>query len=146
RAVINTTVGIGGLFDVAAKIDLPYHDEDFGQTMAVWGIPDGPFLMLPLFGPSNPRDTIGLLPGFFGDPLNLYLSNIRLWYVILARGGMDAIDTRVDYIEPLDAIERTSLDFYSTIRSVSRQHRQDQIRNSVPDGGAYGPMTVQPSR
>src|SRR5262245_26904510 len=69
-AVINTTAGVGGLFDVASDYDLPRHDEDAGQTFAVWGISDGPFLMLPLFGPSNPRDTAGMAVEFVADPLS----------------------------------------------------------------------------
>lgn len=138
RALVNTTLGIGGLFDVASELNLPAHQEDFGQTLAVWGLPDGPYLMLPLFGPSNPRDAGGLAVEFVADPLGLYLASKGLAYVNVTRSGMDAVDTRVEFLDQLDAIERTSLDFYSTMRSVSRQFRQDQIRNSAPIGEGYG--------
>jgi phospholipid-binding lipoprotein MlaA len=144
RAVINTTAGIGGLLDVASDYDLPRHDEDAGQTFAVWGVSDGPFLMLPLFGPSNPRDTAGMAVEFVADPLSIYLKNIDLAWVGLIRGGMQAIDTRVEFLDSLDAIERTSLDFYSTMRSISRQYRQDQIRNSAPVDQGYGTLAPQP--
>jgi phospholipid-binding lipoprotein MlaA len=60
RFLVNTTLGIGGLFDVASELGMPFHDEDFGQTLAVWGVGEGPYLVLPLLGPSNPRDAVGL--------------------------------------------------------------------------------------
>jgi phospholipid-binding lipoprotein MlaA len=144
RAVINTTFGIGGLIDLAAEYDLPRHDEDAGQTFAVWGVPDGPFLMLPLFGPSNPRDTAGIIVEFVADPLNNYLANIDMAYIGIIRGAMQAVDTRVEFLDSLDAIERTSLDFYSTMRSISRQYRQDQIRNQAPVDQGYGSLATQP--
>ena len=146
RTLVNTTIGIGGLFDVATDLNLPPHQEDLGQTFAVWGVPDGPFLMLPLFGPSNPRDAGGLAVEFVADPLGLYLANKGLAYVNLARSGMDAVDTRVEFLDQLDAIERTSLDFYSTMRSISRQFRQDQIRNSAPMGEGYGARAASTPR
>jgi phospholipid-binding lipoprotein MlaA len=140
RAVINTTAGIGGLFDVAADYDMPRHDEDAGQTFAVWGVSDGPFLMLPLFGPSNPRDTAGMAVEFVADPLSIYLANSGRAYLGIVRGAMQAVDTRVEFLDSLDAIERTSLDFYSTMRSISRQYRVDQIRNSAPVDQGYGKL------
>lgn len=138
RAAINTTIGVGGLFDMAADWNLVRHDEDFGQTLAVWGASDGPYVMLPLFGPTNPRDTVGLVVEFVADPLGLYLASINMAYLGVVRSAMQAVDTRTEYLDSLDAIERTSLDFYSTIRSVSRQFRQDQIRNNAPIGVGYG--------
>ena len=68
RLMINSTVGVGGLFDVASKVDIEPKREDFGQTMGVWGIPSGPYLVLPVFGPSDIRDAVGLVPEYFMDP------------------------------------------------------------------------------
>ena len=60
RFLLNSTLGVGGLFDIASELGFDFHNEDFGQTLAVWGIGEGPYLMLPIFGPSNPRDAVGL--------------------------------------------------------------------------------------
>src|SRR5687767_2673213 len=68
RVAVNSTVGILGVFDVASRIGLSKHDEDFGQTLGRWGVPDGPYLVLPLFGPSNARDSVGLIGDYFTDP------------------------------------------------------------------------------
>lgn len=144
RAVVNTTLGVGGLADVATELDLPRHEEDAGQTFAVWGLGGGPYLMLPLLGPSNPRDAAGMAVEFVADPLGIYLKNIDMAYIGVVRGGFSALDTRVEFLDSLDAIERTSLDFYSTIRSVSRQYRAEQIRNQAAIDQGYGELAKQP--
>ena len=138
RAVFNTTIGIGGLFDVASGLGLPYHDEDFGQTLAVWGVDEGPYLVLPILGPSNPRDTVGLVVDGFIDPLNWYLDNTGRGYLTYVRAAIDGIDRRADVLDTLDEIERTSLDFYATIRSLFRQRRIDEINNGEPKPGTPG--------
>lgn len=159
RAVFNSTIGIGGLFDVAAGIGLPYHDEDFGQTLAVWGVGEGPYLVLPIFGPSNPRDTVGMVVDGFIDPLNWYLDNTGRGYLTYVRAAIDGIDKRASVLDALDEIERTSLDFYATIRSLYRQRRIDEINNGQPSapGGSImsergkggeknaEPVTAEPS-
>ena len=71
RFVVNSTAGIGGLFDVASSLGYPYHDSDFGTTLALWGVPEGPFLFLPVLGPSNPRDAAGFGVDVAFDPLTL---------------------------------------------------------------------------
>ena len=123
--VVNSTAGIGGLFDVAREIGLEPHNEDFGQTLAVWGVGEGPYLMLPLLGPSNPRDTVGLVAGIFMDPLNYLLDDEYLY----ARTGTRIVDERERHIETLDDLEATSVDFYATLRSLYRQYRDNEIRN-----------------
>lgn len=138
RAVFNTTVGIGGLFDVATEVGLPYHDEDFGQTLAVWGVGEGPYLVIPILGPSNPRDVVGMVADGFMDPLNWYLGNIHLGYLSYVRAAIDGIDKRASVLDALDEIKRTSLDFYSTIRSLYRQRRIDEINNGVSQPGTPG--------
>ena len=138
RAVFNTTLGIGGLFDVATEVGLPYHDEDFGQTLAVWGVGEGPYLVIPILGPSNPRDIVGLVADGFMDPLNWYLENIHLGYLTYVRAAIDGIDKRASVLDALDEIKRTSLDFYATIRSLYRQRRIDEINNGVAPAGTPG--------
>lgn len=132
RIVINSTIGVGGLVDVAAKVGIPRHDEDFGQTLGVWGVGEGPYLVLPLAGPSNPRDATGEVADIFMDPL-FYVSfnNSTMWMGL--RAGVGIIDLRARNVENLDQIERTSVDLYATTRSLYRQHRNAEIRNGAPD-------------
>ena len=139
RFVVNTTIGIVGIFDVATELGLVYHGEDFGQTLAVWGIPSGPYLMLPFFGPSNPRDAVGLVFDFLIDPFNIWLRNTDEEYLVYARGGFEAVDSRARVIDPLDELERTSLDFYAALRSLYRQRRVDEVNNGKPSQNVPAP-------
>ena len=132
RFLVNTTLGIGGLFDVAGDhLGIPYHSEDFGQTLAVWGLGEGPYLVLPILGPSNPRDVVGLASEWFLDPINLYFTNVRDddW-VPWVRAGLTGLDARARSIDALDELERTSLDYYAAVRSLYRQSRDNEIRNN----------------
>jgi phospholipid-binding lipoprotein MlaA len=142
---MNTVMGLGGLIDVAGMHGIPFHDEDFGQTLAVWGVPDGPYLMLPVFGPSNPRDAVGLGAEFFADPVNRMLRGKDLDALVYARGGVNAVDARSRNIETFDKIEATSIDYYATIRSLYRQRRASQIRNE-DDAGPTSPTSESPRR
>ncbi len=126
RFFINTTFGVAGFFDMAATWGLPHHDSDFGQTFGVWGIGEGPYITLPIFGPSNPRDTIGLALSMVASPTT-WLSGTAVTVAGLARGGAAGIDERGRNIDTLDDLERNSLDFYATLRSVYRQHRNGMI-------------------
>jgi len=129
RFFINSTIGVGGMNDMATAMEIEGHDEDFGQTLAVWGVSEGPFVMLPVFGPSNPRDTVGMVVDFFTDPLRLWASNSERNYVPFLRAGVDAVDIRSRNLETLDDLEKSSLDFYAAIRSLYRQRRADAISN-----------------
>jgi len=130
RFMINSTMGLGGLIDVVAYNGGPrFHEEDVGQTLAVWGISEGPYLMLPLFGPSNPRDAFGSVCEFVADPTDLVLANNDLEWVSWTRLGLETIDNRVQLLDPLDELERSSLDFYAAVRSVYRQRRANLITN-----------------
>ncbi|HEY4136254.1 MAG TPA: VacJ family lipoprotein [Alphaproteobacteria bacterium] len=132
RFLVNSTIGILGLFDVASDLGIPYRGEDLGQTLAVWGIGDGPYLMLPILGPSNLRDTTGTVAEWFADPVNLALDNNDLEWLIYVRAGLTGIDARSRSIDVLDELQRTSLDYYAAIRSLYRQQRANDIRNSRP--------------
>ncbi len=139
RFLINTTVGILGINDQAAEMGLDFHDEDFGQTLAIWGIDEGPYLMLPVFGPSNPRDTIGLVVDFFLDPLNLVAFNTDRRWITVSRQSADAVDFRSRNYDEIKDLEKSSLDYYATVRSLYRQRRRDEIGN-----GALAPLDNGP--
>jgi phospholipid-binding lipoprotein MlaA len=130
RTVVNTTVGIGGLFDVADHWGFPRHREDFGQTLATLGIGEGPYLFIPLFGPANPRDLFGYGTDLFFQPLT-YVQWGDESYIPYVRYGVDLIDLRARNIETLDEIEQTSLDYYASVRSLYRQSRNNEINNGA---------------
>ena len=132
RFVLNSTIGVGGLFDVAGKWgQLPYHEDDLGITFGVWGIPEGPYLVIPLLGPSDPRDLVGVVGEGFGDPFNRLVTGnpYTLYWIPFVRGGVSGIDQRSRYIDTLADIERTSLDYYATIRSLYHQRREALIHH-----------------
>jgi phospholipid-binding lipoprotein MlaA len=130
RAAVNTTIGIGGVFDVADRWGFPRHREDFGQTLATLGVGEGPYLFLPLFGPANPRDLLGYGTDMFFQPLT-YVQWGDESYVPYVRYGVDLIDIRARNIETLDEIEQTSLDYYASVRSLYRQSRNNEISNGA---------------
>jgi phospholipid-binding lipoprotein MlaA len=137
RLLINTTVGVGGVFDVASGWGFPDHDNDFGLTLAVWGVPGGPFLFLPVLGPSNPRDAAGYGVNTTLDPLTWVTfggSKTLGW----TKMGVSAVDTRARYVEATDSIDKTALDPYATYRSLAQQNRD----SAVDDAKADLPHTV----
>jgi phospholipid-binding lipoprotein MlaA len=130
RFLINSTLGVAGLFDVAADwFDLKYHDEDFGQTLAVWGSGEGPYLVVPVLGPSNPRDLTGKVVDSAIDPWGYVLRHYDLDSLNYARAFVEGIDLRARNLDTLDAIRKGAVDYYATIRSLYRQHRNDAIKN-----------------
>ncbi len=139
RFLINTTVGLLGVWDAAGGMGIPRHSEDFGQTFATWGVGEGFYLVLPIFGPSNPRDAAGLLVEWYVDPVNIWLRNDDMEGWIIARSLVTGVDFRSRNLETMDEIERTSLDHYAAIRSLYRQRRAEEIRNSRPSSGTIAP-------
>ena len=133
RFTTNTLIGVGGIFDIAAgeegKEGIPYHEEDLGQTLAVWGVGEGPYLMLPLFGPSNARDAVGRVGDFFLDPVGWIGSSDTRQTLAIVRVVSNAIHYRSLTITTLDEIERSSIDYYATVRSLYRQRRRAEIAN-----------------
>ena len=126
RLVINSTAGIGGLFDVATGAGLPAHEADFGQTFGVWGIGEGPYLFLPFFGPSNSRDAIGVALGIATNPAML-LGGKDAAMMIGGELAEGAIDRRALRGPALDRIRAESFDFYATLRESYRQNRAYKI-------------------
>lgn len=139
RFVINTTVGVLGVWDAAGAMGIPGHSEDFGQTFGVWGIGSGPYLVLPILGPSNPRDAVGLAAEWYLDPVNLWLRDENADGWIIARSLITGVDFRSRNLETLDEIKRTSLDYYVAIRSLYRQRRADEIRNGKSSSDTIAP-------
>ncbi len=130
RFLINSTVGLAGFLDVAEDMGIPAHDEDFGQTMGVWGVGEMFYLVLPIFGPSNPRDAVGKLfvDGFF-DPLSLWASNTGRDEINNTRMLLGGVDEYSGLMDELDQIKKTSIDYYAALRSMYRQKREAEIKN-----------------
>lgn len=129
RFIVNTTIGIGGLFDPATDLGMEKHKEDFGETLAVWGIGEGPYLVLPFLGPSNPRDFTGLVTEFFADPVSIYLEDEHGKTYSRARTATEIVDFRARNIETLEDLERNTTDLYAAMRSAYRQNRAFRISN-----------------
>jgi phospholipid-binding lipoprotein MlaA len=131
RFAINTTLGIGGILDPATDMGRPRHTEDFGQTLAVWGVGEGFYLFVPGLGPSSLRDTLGFGVDILLDPL-FWLSldsGSTLRALVVTRSTTTPISQREALIETVDRVRRDSLDPYATFRSGWRQQRQREIRN-----------------
>ena len=138
RFAINTTAGVGGLFDVASKVGYPEHTSDFGVTMALWGVGEGPYLFLPVLGPSDVRDAGGYVTDIAFDPLT-YATFGGSRAVQLTRYGVTAVDTRERLIDPIDQVKKSALDPYATFRSLYRQNREDTINRTREDNRATVP-------
>ena len=129
RFIINSTVGLLGIFDVAEKIGIEEKEEDFGQTLATWGVGDGFYIVLPLFGPSNIRDTSGMLITMVTDPINAYaVSEGEAWLVPM-RTAANAVDQRSKIIDEVNALRDNSVDYYAAVRSSYYQNRKAAIAN-----------------
>lgn len=132
RFLINTTAGVGGIVDFASDWGYKYHEEDFGQTLAVHGVGEGPYLVLPLLGPSNPRDAIGNgVDNIFQAPFWLDIFISKLGYLQIATSGTLQLDTYSRNMQALTELQKGSVDYYATLRSLYRQHRNDEIRNGA---------------
>lgn len=122
RVLVNTTFGFGGLFDIATKMKLEKHYEDFGQTLAVWGVKDGPYLVLPFLGPSSIKDTTGTVVDISLHPSS-YVKEDDIRYTLLA---VWIIDKRAGLLEASDLLEMAALDPYSFQRDAYLQMRKVQ--------------------
>jgi phospholipid-binding lipoprotein MlaA len=134
RFMTNTILGAGGLADVSKTAGVPYKPQDFGKTMGVWGVGEGMYLVLPLLGPSTVRDAIGLGVDSAADPFGYWAAAQDMRYLSGARMGADGLDRRSMVLDTLDNLRSNSLDYYATIRSLYRQHRQAQISGKSDQG------------
>ena len=137
RLSVNTTIGIFGIFDVAQQMGFvkDYNREDYGQTLGTWGVGEGCYVVLPVLGPSTVRDTVGSLTGFLGgDPwYNVTVKNDTQYFkdsdYYISR-GTDGLDFRAKNIDSFDNLEKNSMDFYASVRSLYLQDRKQKILNS----------------
>ncbi len=129
RFLVNSTVGVFGLIDVAEKIGLEEKEEDFGQTLATWGIGDGFYIVLPLFGPSNLRDTTGMVMTMMTDPINAYAVSEGEAWIVPMRTATNAVDQRSKIIDEVNALRDNSVDYYAAVRSSYYQNRKAAINN-----------------
>ncbi|MGJ3231394.1 MAG: MlaA family lipoprotein [Oceanicaulis sp.] len=134
--VLDTTLGLLGILPLAKRAGIEQHSEDFGQTLARWGVPEGPYLMLPVLGPSSVRDGTGRFVDRYPHPLNWnedYSESTEAW---LAR-GLNGIDARARAQNAMDTLDRTAIDPYVQLRSAWRQNREQAIRDGAGEEGAY---------
>ncbi len=129
RVVVNTFVGLGGLFDVAESEGFKYEPEDFGQTLAVWGVGHGPYVVLPILGPSSVRDYAGYAVDAYADPVRWYLFNHDDENIYYAKVGADYLDLRESLMDVLQDLERSSIDYYAAVRSTYFQNREALIKD-----------------
>jgi phospholipid-binding lipoprotein MlaA len=129
RFVINTTIGIAGFFDPATHFGLEAHKEDFGQTLGYWGVPPGPYLVLPILGPSNPRDTFG----WIADQASLVYPWFMPWYASTSIGVGEKLNLRSLHLDSIAAEQKAALDYYVFVRNAFTSYRENQIRDREED-------------
>jgi phospholipid-binding lipoprotein MlaA len=145
RFVINSTFGIAGMFDIAERWGYPYHSSDFGETLALWGVPEGPYLFLPILGPGNPRDSSGHGVDVALDPLTWVGQGSTVTDLKWARYGVTLVDERSRLLNTLDKATEQALDPYATLRSLYRQHRTSEIEAAKSDTRMTLPVWYAPT-
>lgn len=137
RATINTILGIGGIFDLAAYEGIEYEQEDFGQTLGVWGIDHGPYLVVPIIGPSSARDYAGFFIDSYMDPLRWYMFNTDREAGYFGLTGAKYISLRSSLIDVLESLENSSIDYYAATRSAYYQRRAALLIDQDPETTGY---------
>lgn len=133
RFVINSTVGVAGLVDIASMQGLGYEEEDFGQTLGVWGAGHGPYLVLPVLGPSSLRDGTGRVVDAVADPVRIWSNDIDNDWIYYTRNAVEGLDTRSRLIKAIEDLRKNSLDYYATMRSAYVQKRNSLVRDENPE-------------
>jgi phospholipid-binding lipoprotein MlaA len=141
RVVVNTTMGLGGLIDLATPGGLEKHKEDWGQTLGVWGVPSGPYVVLPFFGPSNVRDTFGTVADLESDYLFRLLPDVALRNSLT---GLRVVNARNTYYEAGDLLDGAAIDKYSFMRDAYIQRRAYQINEGRDDEEPLMPVYQNP--
>jgi phospholipid-binding lipoprotein MlaA len=132
RVLVNTTVGMFGIFDVASRIGLKKHSEDFGQTLAVWGTGDGPYLVLPILGPSTTRDAVGLIGDYLTDPQFYLFTDSATNDIALT---IRIVSVRADLAEGEQIFNAAAIDRYAFLRDAYLQRRHNLINDGQPPPG-----------
>ena len=123
RFGVNTTVGVLGFFDPATGWGLERYHEDFGQTLGFWGVPPGPYLVLPFWGASNPRDTVGLVADGFGTVYPWFIAD----YYTFGASAVGFVNARAGVLTEVEELKRASLDYYVAVRNAYMQHRENEV-------------------
>lgn len=131
RFLINTTIGFGGVLDPASRMKIPDHGEDFGVTLGSWGVGEGPYMVLPFLGPSNPRDAFGLAADIGLDPTSYIPFKQHIWWDA-GRYYFTVLDLRGQTFQTVQTIQRSSIDYYSALRSFYRQLRAKAVNTVRP--------------
>ncbi len=139
RFTVNSTIGLGGIFDVASGWGYPSHEADFGITLAIWGVGSGPFLYLPVLGPSDPRDAAGFGVGVVSDPFFWVGQGAIVSALNDTKTAVGIVNLRAELLKPIDEVKRMALDPYATFRSLYRQHRDAAIQEVRDDHRATTP-------
>lgn len=144
RFVINSTIGVAGLVDVAKTQGLTYEKEDFGQTLAKWGVGNGFYLVLPILGPSSLRDATGSLVDAYADPVRIVSDNTDNMWIYYTREAVEGLDTRSRMITAIDDMRRNNLDYYAAVRSAYGQKRDSLVRDEKPGDAQLSPNYEHP--
>ncbi|MGZ8216799.1 MlaA family lipoprotein [Methylomagnum sp.] len=128
RILVNSTLGLGGFIDVASKMDLQKHNEDLDQTLGAWGVPSGPYLVLPVFGPSTPRGLVGVAGDTATNPINWISPAAIPW----ATGIAKTVDMRADLLSATKIMDEASVDRYEFMRNAYFQQRNYLIHDGNP--------------
>jgi phospholipid-binding lipoprotein MlaA len=123
RLLVNTTVGVAGFFDPASRFGLPRNDEDFGQTLGRWGLPGGPYLVIPILGPSNPRDAVGAAGDWAATPYHWFLP----FAVNAGMRSVEAVNLRAAFLEEIEQNRREAFDYYVFVRNAYLENRAHRI-------------------
>ena len=149
RLLVNSTVGFGGIVDVMTLSGVPRQPADFGQTMYVWGISPGPYLILPILGPTDARDAVGSAVDSYDDPFTILANEYGFTELTTSRFIVGGVEERANVLDELDDLEKNSVDFYAQMRSLWQQHRDAELRRGkAPDAapGLYDdPGAVKPA-
>jgi phospholipid-binding lipoprotein MlaA len=129
RFALNSTIGVGGVFDVATRWGVEKQSGDFGQTLAHYGVPEMLYLVLPILGPSNPRDVVGMVADGYADPFSYLAADYGADVATYSRWGAEGIDQRDQNLSNLDELQKNAIDLYAEIRSLYRQHRAAELRH-----------------
>lgn len=150
RFLTNTVLGAGGIADVATAAGIPDQKEDFGQTLAVWGFNEGPYVVLPLLGPSSMRDATGYAVDTLADPVRIWSVNTDHEGAYMAKGLAGGIDRRSRVLKEVEDLRRNSVDYYATLRSLYRQQRKADIEEKAavaqPDFPAFEKTPEAPAK
>lgn len=129
RAMINTSFGVLGFVDLAEDAGIPYEKEDFGQTLAVWGVDYGPYIVVPVLGPASLRDHLANAAEGYVDPVRLYLFNTDEETIFYIMRGVNVVSTRADLLDVLSDLKESSIDYYAAVRSSYYQNREALIHD-----------------